>query len=104
MAKRKPKTTLDAFERQIEKTAGAYQPVSKEKHRKIDSIITWSRKNRTVSIRISDTLLKQLKERSQEEGLPYQTLITSILHKYVSNRLVEEDAIRKSLKLLQSNR
>jgi predicted DNA binding CopG/RHH family protein len=104
MDKRKPETTLDSLERQIEKTAGSYRQVSKDKHRKIDSIIAWSKKNRTVSIRISDALLEQLKQRSQEEGLPYQTLITSVLHKYVSNRLVEEDAIRKSILLLRSNR
>jgi predicted DNA binding CopG/RHH family protein len=31
--------------------------------------------------------LDMLKRRAAEEGLPYQTLISSVLHKYVSGRL-----------------
>ena len=57
--------------------------------------------SRTVNIRITESVLEELKRRSQEEGVPYQTLISSILHKYVTNRLVEEGAIRKSLQMLQ---
>jgi len=95
------KTKLDSFERQIENAASSYRPLSKKKQRKVEALIARVRKGRTVNIRIAESVLEELKRRSQEEGLPYQTLISSILHKYVTNRLVDEEAIRKSLRLLQ---
>jgi predicted DNA binding CopG/RHH family protein len=95
------KTKLDSFERQIETSASSYRPLSKKKQRKVESIIARVRKSRTVNIRIAESVLEELKRRSQREGLPYQTLISSILHKYVTDRLVDEEAVRKSLRLLQ---
>jgi predicted DNA binding CopG/RHH family protein len=95
------KTKLDSFERQIEKSANSYRPVSRKDRRKIESILARVRKSRSVNIRIAENVLQELKRRSQREGLPYQTLISSILHKYVTDRLIDEDAIRKSLRLLQ---
>jgi predicted DNA binding CopG/RHH family protein len=95
------KTKLDSFERQIETSASSYRPLSKKKKRKVEAIIARVRKSRTVNIRIAESVLEELKRRSQREGLPYQTLISSILHKYVTDRLVDEEAVRKSLRLLQ---
>jgi len=46
-------------------------------------------KNKRINIRISEKDLTNLKARSLEEGIPYQTLITSILHKFISGKLVE---------------
>ena len=57
-----------------------------------------------MNIRISESVLAQLKRRSQEEGIPYQTLISSILHKYVTDRLVDEKSIRRSIHLLATAR
>jgi predicted DNA binding CopG/RHH family protein len=95
------KPRLDSFERQIEHAAGSYRPLSKTRRRKVEAIIERVRKSRTVNIRIAESVLEELKRRSREEGLPYQTLISSILHKYVTRRLVDEEAIRKSLHLLR---
>ena len=50
------------------------------------------KKDRRVNIRISGKDLEALQKRAVEEGLPYQTLIASLLHKYVSGRLVEKAA------------
>lgn len=47
------------------------------------------RKDKRINIRISERDLLKLQQKALEEGLPYQTLIASILHKYVSGRLVE---------------
>jgi predicted DNA binding CopG/RHH family protein len=41
-------------------------------------------KRRRISISIPERDLARLKTRAAEEGMPYQTLINSILHKYVS--------------------
>ncbi len=42
------------------------------------------RKDKRVNIRISERDLKELQRLALREGLPYQTLISSILHKYVN--------------------
>ncbi len=47
------------------------------------------RKDRRVNIRISSKDLEAIQKRALEEGLPYQTLISSLLHKYASGRLQE---------------
>ena len=47
------------------------------------------RKDRRVNIRISSRDLEAIQKRALEEGLPYQTLISSLLHKYASGRLRE---------------
>jgi predicted DNA binding CopG/RHH family protein len=46
-------------------------------------------KNKRVNIRISSRDLEGLQSRAAEEGVPYQTLMASVLHKFVSGRLVE---------------
>ena len=46
-------------------------------------------KNRRVNIRLSAADLMDIQARAYEEGVPYQTLIASVLHKYVSGRLKE---------------
>lgn len=96
------KAKLSAAERTIERSAGTYRPVPGKERKRIAVIIERSRKSRNINIRISEATLAALKRRSEQEGLPYQTLISSILHKYVSNRLVDEEAIAKSLRYLRS--
>lgn len=51
-------------------------------------------KDRRVNIRLSTPDLMDIQEKAAEEGLPYQTLIASILHKYVSGKLVERQTKR----------
>lgn len=46
------------------------------------------RKNKRVNIRISGRDLERLQEQALIEGIPYQTLISSVLHKFVNGRLV----------------
>ena len=53
---------------------------------------TTFKKDRRVNIRISRKDLEALQKRALEEGIPYQTLLASILHKYAAGRLVEKDA------------
>lgn len=51
-----------------------------------------SNKDRRVNIRLSLGDLQDIQVRALEEGLPYQTLIASVLHKYVTGRLQERPA------------
>lgn len=50
------------------------------------------KKDRRVNIRLSGRDLEALQKRALEEGIPYQTLMASVLHKYAGGRLVEKDA------------
>jgi predicted DNA binding CopG/RHH family protein len=45
------------------------------------------KKNKRVNIRISQSDLEYLQRRAFEEGIPYQTLMTSVLHRFAHGRL-----------------
>lgn len=51
-------------------------------------------KDRRINIRLSSGDLSDIQVKALEEGVPYQTLITSVLHKYVTGRLAERPASR----------
>ena len=46
-------------------------------------------KDQRMNIRIAQRDLEGLKTKALEEGIPYQTLVSSVLHKYLSGRLKE---------------
>lgn len=58
-------------------------------------------KDRRVNIRLSSGDLQDIQVKALEEGMPYQTLIASVLHKYVSGRLTERE-VEPSLHLSKS--
>ncbi|NOQ95686.1 MAG: hypothetical protein GQ555_03615 [Desulfobacterales bacterium] len=47
------------------------------------------RKDRRINIRVSSRDLERIQKRATKEGIPYQTLISSTLHKLVSGKLKE---------------
>lgn len=47
------------------------------------------RKDKRVNIRMTARDMARFKKAAVREGLPYQTLISSVLHKYISGRLVD---------------
>lgn len=49
------------------------------------------RKYRRVNVRISSRDLDALRKRALSEGIPYQTLISSVLHRFVEGRLRPAD-------------
>jgi len=85
---------LDAFEKDLlaayEKGEFETTSPSKERLAKFKAAATSTfLKEKRVNIRISKPDLMDIQARALEEGMPYQTLIASILHKFVSGRLVE---------------
>jgi predicted DNA binding CopG/RHH family protein len=54
------------------------------------------KKDKRVNIRISSMVLDELQTRAVEDGMPYQTLISSILHRFVTGRLIEKPRSDKS--------
>lgn len=53
---------------------------------------TTFKKDKRINIRISSRDLEALQRRALEEGLPYQSLVSSVLHKYVSGGLKDISA------------
>ncbi len=47
------------------------------------------KKDARLNIRISSRDLQYLQKQAMRDGLPYQTFVSSLLHKYVAGRLVE---------------
>ena len=94
------KTNLDSYERQIESGIQSYVPIAGAKRRKIQTILDTTRKTKNINIRISQQDLASLRRSAEQEGIPYQTLISSVLHKYLAGRLVDEVSIRKSVEIL----
>ncbi len=85
MAKKQKKVILDDYEKEIleayekgnlkpSKSQTEFQPIAQ-------NTMT---KNRKINIRISDNDLSALQRRAAREGIPYQTLIGSVLHKFAS--------------------
>ena len=66
--------------------AGEFKSVLTPKRKKILQAAAEEtfRKNKRINIRISERDLQALQRRAMEEGMPYQTLVSSVLHKYVS--------------------
>jgi len=92
---------LDKFEQSIEDNAEKFVPLSDTEMNEVESIINAANKTKNINIRISAYDIEKIKQKSAEEGLPYQTLISSIIHKYISGRLVDEKAVLKSMELLR---
>jgi predicted DNA binding CopG/RHH family protein len=44
-----------------------------------------------ISMRVSSRIVNRIKLKARDEGIPYQTLINSVLHKFANGRLVERD-------------
>ena len=51
-------------------------------------------KDQRINIRLSSSDLQAIRTRALQEGIPYQTLISSVLHKYVSGTLQERVTVR----------
>ena len=77
---------LDAFEAgTLKRSANAKAEIKRHQEYAAATL----QKDSRINIRISSKDLRSLQKRALQEGLPYQTLIASLLHKYVEGRLVE---------------
>lgn len=70
------------------------------KGRPIDQVLFWlSTDWAKEAVRLDTRDLAALKSLAEREGLPYQTLLSSVLHKYVSGSLVDVNEARKLYQL-----
>jgi predicted DNA binding CopG/RHH family protein len=49
------------------------------------------KKDARINIRLSSKDLRAIQSRALKEGMPYQTLVSSVLHKFVDGQLIEKD-------------
>ena len=91
---------LSDEEKTIENEVAYLKPITGKKKEEIEKILGQAKKNRSISLRISNYTLEKLKEKANNEGVPYQTLVNSILHKYITNQLFEKKEILKSLQFI----
>jgi predicted DNA binding CopG/RHH family protein len=66
-------------------------PTKKEKRALQEAARNTLIKDKRINIRISSRDLNSLQRRASRYGMPYQTLISSILHRYVSGDLRERE-------------
>ncbi len=92
-----PKLTKE--EQVIEDSAEQLRPVSDEIRARVERVIERSKKNEAISLRISGYDLDRIKKTAERQGMPYQTLINVILHKYVTNQLYDKDELLKTLQV-----
>jgi predicted DNA binding CopG/RHH family protein len=92
------KYKLDSGEREIldDYENGEYVEISdmgKEIEKHIEYAKATFLKNKRINIRISQRDLEYIQRKALEEGLPYQTLIASLIHKYISGKLIEKNKV-----------
>ena len=94
---------LDAHEKEIERNINQFKPVSDRKKAVVENIIDLANEKKSISLRIKNNDLEQLKRRADAEGLPYQTLLSSIVHKFVTDQLVDKRSILKTMEILKAS-
>ncbi len=77
---------IDAYERG---TLDTKTPTKQEIARIRSIARSTFRKDRRITIRLHEHDLKGIQKRAMEKGIPYQTLISGMIHQYVEGDLVE---------------
>ena len=84
------KEILEAYERgELKPVADHDQEIARHREYARNTL----RKDRRVNIRISSKDLDGLQALAVEHGIPYQTLMSSILHRYVNGSIVDKDRV-----------
>jgi predicted DNA binding CopG/RHH family protein len=99
----KKKVDLDAFEKKIEKNANKLVTVSDRESKNIYSLIEKAKKNTSISLRINNYDLDKIKEKADTNGLPYQTLITTVLHRYINGDFFDKNEVIKTMKVFKDS-
>ena len=88
MTKKQKRIILDGYEKEILEAYedGKLKPSESQTDYQTIARNTM-KKSRKINIRISDNDLSALQRRAAREGIPYQTLVGSVLHKFASGLL-----------------
>ena len=83
---REEREVLDAFENERLVRSGNFDQIRKEAQSAASNTL---RKTKRINLRISERDLDLARIRALEEGLPYQTMLSSVIHKFLAGRLIE---------------
>ena len=79
---------LDGFERgELRSVSGAERELQEARQAARNTF----NKTRRVNLRMTERDFNLAHSRAREEGIPYQTLLSSVIHKYLSGRLTEKN-------------
>jgi len=110
MAKLPQPLKLSKFEQQIgrDMEKGLYRPLPAAKQREFIEAAKHhvarrknGRKAARINFRLTEEELARLKGRAEQVGLPYQSLIASVLHRYLNGSLVDVDNLKTIVKALK---
>ncbi|MDO8722143.1 MAG: hypothetical protein Q7J31_07915 [Syntrophales bacterium] len=81
------KSILDSYERgEWKSVKDTKQEIGKLREHAMNTL----QKDKRINIRMSSKDLDQVQVMAAQDGIPYQTLVSSIIHKYVSGYLIEK--------------
>ncbi len=99
MKKKKLNIKLSNDEKKLESEIenGDWTPVSKKKanrlHSKMIKAAQGRNKDARVNLRLNPEDVTKIREKAEREGIPYQTLIASVLHKYATDQFLDEKTV-----------
>ncbi len=106
MKKRKPDPRLTDEERKLEAEieSGDWIPVDDQELYRLRSTMVEAAQGRgkeaRVNLRLKADDVEKIRRKAEREGIPYQTLIGSVLHKYATDQLIEEKAVEAVIRKL----
>lgn len=65
--------------------------IEQEKHKALEAAQATLKKDRRINLRLTEKDYYQIQIKAIEEGVPYQTLIASLVHKYLNGSLVSQE-------------
>lgn len=108
MKKRKPVFKLTEDERKLEYEieCGEWKPMPKHESNRIhqEMIEASGNKDARVNLRLNSEDVAKIRDKASREGIPYQTLIASILHKYATDQFLDEKTVRSVVHQLGSKK
>ncbi|NTU46271.1 antitoxin [Candidatus Roizmanbacteria bacterium] len=78
------KELLDVLEQEEMQTADDEKKLLTEAK---EAAVNYLEKNKNINIRLSTSDVYKLKRRAAEAGMPYQTLVSSVLHQFVNDKI-----------------
>ena len=95
---------LDKYEEKIENEILNFVSLSAGEKSEIEQIIDKENEKKSISLRLRRYDLEKLKERARQEGIPYQTLLSSLIHKFITDQLIDKRSILKGIQLLKEGK
>ncbi|MBI4412253.1 MAG: BrnA antitoxin family protein [Deltaproteobacteria bacterium] len=83
---------------------GEWQSLGRQTTRRYAKMARRQVKEKRINIRLAASVLDRLRHDAEESGIPYQTLISSVLFRYAAGKLCDQTHILKALEVLRHQR